>query len=59
MQRYGDRVILILDVSRAFFHPEIKRTVHWDVPEEDKTEGEDQVGELLKTMHGTRDASVE
>ena len=42
-----------------FFHPEIKRTVYYKIPEEDKTEGEDQVGELLKTMHGTRDASAE
>ena len=30
-----------------------------ELPEEDKTDGEDQVGVLLKTMHGTRDASAE
>ena len=49
------RNTLILDVSRAFCHFKIKRTVHCELPEEDKTEGEDQV----KTMHGTRDASAE
>ena len=40
-------------------HPEIKRRVCCELPGEDKADGEDQVGELLKTMIGTRDASVE
>ena len=59
VRRDEHRVILILDVSRAFFHPEIKRTVCCELPEEDKTDGNDQVGELLKTMYGSRDASAE
>ena len=58
-QREDDRVILILDVSRAFLHPEMKRTDHCEFPHEDKTEGEDQVSELLKTMYGTRISSAE
>ena len=45
--------------SHVHFHPEIKRTVNSELPDEDKTDGEDQVGELLKTMYGTRDASAE
>ena len=52
-------LFLVLDVSLAFFHPEITRTVCCELPDEDKTEGEDQVGELLKTMYGTRDATAE
>ena len=59
LQRYDDRVILILDVSCDFFHPEIKRTVYCELPEEDNTEGQDQVGKLSKTVCGTRDASAE
>ena len=52
VQRDDDRVILILDVSRAFFHPEIKRTVYCELPEEDKTEGEGQVGgEKVRRSH--------
>ena len=58
VQKDEDRVILILDVSRAFFHAEIKRAFCCELPDEDKTEGEDQVGELMKTMYGTRDASA-
>ena len=42
-----------------FFHPEIKRKVYIELPEEDKTEGEDQVGVLLMAMYGTRDSSAE
>ena len=34
----------------------VKRTVYFELPDEGKTDGEDQVGELLKTMCGTRDA---
>ena len=58
-QSDDDRVILILDVSRAHFHPEMKRKVFIELPLEDRTEGKDEVGELLRTMYGCRDASAE
>ena len=53
-----DMVVAILDVSRAHFHPMIKRKVHIELPEEDKIVGQDMVGELLRTMYGTRDAAA-
>ena len=59
VQTDDDRVILVFEKSRSFFHPGIKRTLLCELPKDGKTEGEDQVGELLKTMYGTRDGSAE
>ena len=47
--------ILVLDVSRAHFHPPAVREVYVDLPPEDHEEG--MVGLLLKTMYGTLDAA--
>ena len=59
VQKDDDHIILAFDVSRFMFHPEIERTVSIELAEEDTTDGEDQVGVLLKTMYGARDASAE
>ena len=48
-------VILVLDVSRAHFHPPAVRELYIDLPEEDFTPG--FVGRLLRTLYGTRDAA--
>ena len=47
--------ILILDVSRAHFHPPAVRELYIRLPDEDYTEG--MVGLLLRTLYGTRDAA--
>ena len=49
--------MLVLDISRAHFHPPAKREIYIDLPEEDAEEG--KVGLLTKTMYGTRDAAAE
>ena len=51
-----NRVLLVLDVSRAHFHPAATREVYVRLPEEDYEEG--KIGLLKKTMYGTRDAAA-
>ena len=50
--------ILIADVKRAFFNAFVKRTVFIELPPEDQVDGEDMVGELIRSLYGTRDAPV-
>ena len=53
------RVIMINDVSRAFFEAPMKRMVCVELPDEAKNEGEgDVVGLLQMSLYGTRDAAV-
>ena len=55
--RRGKRVrikLLVLDVSRAHFHPPAVREVYITLPPEDFEPG--MVGKLLRTIYGTRDA---
>jgi len=53
-----DIVMIVLDVSRAHFHPYAKREMYVELPAEDKFEADgDVVGLLLRTMYGTRDAA--
>ena len=49
--------MLVLNISRAHFHPPAKRELYIDLPEEDAEDG--KVGLLTKTMYGTRDAAAE
>ena len=49
---------MLLDVTRAHFHPPIQRKLFVELPLEDREEGADFVGELERTMYGTRDASA-
>ena len=52
---------MINDVSRAFFEADCHRTVCIELPNEDKTHQdvrEDNVGMLLKSLYGTRDAAA-
>ena len=51
----GERKILVLDVSRAHFHPKCRRELYIRLPEEDAQAG--FVGRLLRTLYGTRDAA--
>ena len=44
-----------IDVRRAYFYAESKRTVYADLPPEDHEDG--MCGKLLKFMYGTRDAA--
>ena len=50
--------MLVIDVSRAHFHPYASREVYIEVPPEDPEASGDQVGMLLRTMYGTRDAAA-
>ena len=53
------KVIMINDVARAFFEAEATRQICIELPEEDKLPNErDQVGLLLKSLYGTRDAAM-
>ena len=51
-------VLMINDVSRAFFHAKATRDVYVQSPDEDKAEGEEGMcGKLNFSMYGTRDAA--
>ena len=59
-RRYGrklDITLLVLDVSPAHFRPPAVREPHITLPEEDATPA--MVGQLLRTLYGTRDAAHE
>ncbi|CAK0797196.1 unnamed protein product [Prorocentrum cordatum] len=51
----GERKILVLDVSRAHFHPKCRRELYIRLPEEDAQAG--FAGRLMRTLYGTRDAA--
>ena len=51
-------MIMIKDISRAFFHALAKRKVYVQLAEEDKKPGEEHLsGRLKYSMYGTRDAA--
>jgi len=52
----GDRVLLILDVKRAFLYGDIEDNVYIELPPEDPYYGQGYVGALKKAMYGTRGA---
>ena len=61
MERHEEKVILIADVSRAFFEAPIHRKVAVELPKEALTEEEkamDLVGMLDMSLYGTRDAAL-
>ena len=49
--------LMVNDVSRAYFCAPARRQVFVELPSEDKSDGEDMVGELSYSMYGTRDAA--
>ena len=50
---------MVLDVSRAHFHPRMRRTLFVELPVEDGGgPNSSQVGLLERTMYGTRDAAA-
>ena len=51
-------IIMINDISRAFFHAPAKRQVYVQLPTEDKGNGDEEMcGKLNYSMYGTRDAA--
>ena len=55
-----DKVIMLNDVSRAFFNAKVTREVYIHLPAEDMEEGEkDLVGKLNLCLYGTRDAAMQ
>ena len=51
-------IVMINDISRAFFHARAKRDVYVQLPTEDKEAGdENKCGKLKYSMYGTRDAA--
>ena len=51
-------IVMINDISRAFFHAKAKRDVFVQLPNEDKEAGDEQkCGKLKYSMYGTRDAA--
>ena len=53
-----DEVIMVNDIARAYFEAPISRTVAVELPDEDKSDGQDMVGLLQKSLYGTRDAAI-
>ncbi|MDA8582757.1 reverse transcriptase domain-containing protein [bacterium] len=54
-----EKVVMVNDVSRAFFEAPIHREVAIELPPEARGEGDgDMVGLLLKSLYGTRDAAA-
>ena len=51
-------VIMVNDVSRAFFHAKARRSVYVQIADEDKAPGDEKrCGRLNYSMYGTRDAA--
>ena len=51
-------VIMVNDISRAFFHANVERDVYVQLPQEDQKVGEEHLsGKLRLSMYGTRDAA--
>ena len=51
-------MLRLCDISRAHFQGTAQRLIYIRLPEEDRQKyGEDKVGRLFKSMHGTQDAS--
>ena len=50
--------LMVNDVSRAYFSAPATRQVFVELPQEDKSDGDDLIGELNYSMYGTRDAAL-
>jgi hypothetical protein len=50
--------MLICDVSRAYFYAPVVKKIFVELPDEDKTEGLDEVAELNFSLYGTRAAAA-
>ena len=55
---WTDKVMMVADVSRAFFEAPVQRKVCAELPPELHQEGRDDVGFLVKSLYGTRDAAA-
>ena len=52
------KVVMVADVSRAFFEAPVQRRVCVELPPELRKEDKDEVGLLIKSLYGTRDAAA-
>ena len=51
-------IVMVDDISRAYFHARAERDVYVQFPEEDKGKGDERLrGKLQHSMHGTRDVA--
>ena len=48
---------MVLDIRRAILHGVVTRIIYVELPDEE-SEGGKSVGNLVKTLYGTRDAPV-
>ena len=55
MKGNKDLNMMLVDISRSYFHVEARREVYIQLPEEDHEEG--MCGLLQMSMYGTRDAA--
>lgn len=56
---FGEKVLMIQDISRAFFEAKAIRDVCVEIPEEDRDPKDgDVVGHLQMSLYGTRDAAM-
>ena len=53
-----EKANMVKNVARAYFEAKVARTIAIELPDEDKAEGQDMVGKLLKSLCGTRDAAL-
>ena len=54
----GKKLLIVhFDISRAHFMPTAERDVYVEIPEEDPAKKPELIGKLLRTWHGTQDAS--
>ena len=52
-------VVMVNDVSRAFFHAKVKRDVYVELPQEDQQPGDEGMcAKMEYSLYGTRDAAV-
>ena len=49
---------MVNDIARAYFEAPNSRTVAVEFPDEDKSDGQDMVDLLHKSLYGTRDAAI-
>ena len=52
----GSRVTKKVFEEATFFNAPVQRKVFLELPPEDQSEAEDKIGELVRSLHGTRDA---
>ena len=55
---WDQKVVMVVDVSRAFFEAPVQRRVCAELPPELRSTDKDEVALLVKSLYGTRDAAA-